>query len=180
MYAVNTHRIIHENKLKWWVPLMEQELLTLPEHLSSPPVFSGVRVTRSLVLCVCFVDCCLSLCTFSFDHCIICSSSFYRFWSWSPLWYLHTLISNFCLSLLCVSYLLPVFTPLLVTSVYLSCVCPTCYQTWFYEDNKKAEIGNRKYWIYYEKGFATVKSGIKKRNSALKRTKIRSVLRQEN
>jgi len=41
------------------VPLVEQELLTLPEHLSSPPVFSGVRVTRSLVLCVCFVDRCL-------------------------------------------------------------------------------------------------------------------------
>ena len=34
--------------------LDEQELLTLPEHLSSPPVISGVRVTRSLVLCVCF------------------------------------------------------------------------------------------------------------------------------
>ena len=30
-------------------PLVEQKLLTLPEHLSSPPVFSGVRVTRSLV-----------------------------------------------------------------------------------------------------------------------------------
>ena len=34
------------------VPLVEQELLTLPEHLNSPPVFSGVRVTRSLVLYV--------------------------------------------------------------------------------------------------------------------------------
>jgi hypothetical protein len=43
------------------VPLVEQELLTLPEHLSSSPVFSGVRVTRSLVLCVFFADCCLSL-----------------------------------------------------------------------------------------------------------------------
>ena len=43
---------------------MEQELLTLLEHLSSPLVFSGVRVTRSLVLCVCFVDRCLSFCTF--------------------------------------------------------------------------------------------------------------------
>ena len=31
------------------VPLVEQELLTIPEHLSLPPVFSGVRVTRSLV-----------------------------------------------------------------------------------------------------------------------------------
>ena len=38
----------------------EFELPTLPEHLSSPPVFSGVRVTRSLALCVCFVDRCLS------------------------------------------------------------------------------------------------------------------------
>ena len=37
---------------------MEQELLTLPWHLRSPKVFSGVRVTRSLVLCVCFVDRC--------------------------------------------------------------------------------------------------------------------------
>jgi len=41
-------------------PLLEQERLTLLEHLSSPPVFSGVRVTRSLVLSVCFVDRCLS------------------------------------------------------------------------------------------------------------------------
>jgi hypothetical protein len=40
------------------VPLVEHGLLTLPEHLSSPPVFSGVRVTRSLILCVCFVDRC--------------------------------------------------------------------------------------------------------------------------
>ena len=46
------------------VPLVEQELLTLPEHLSSPLVFSEVRVTRSLVLYVCFVDRCLSICTF--------------------------------------------------------------------------------------------------------------------
>ena len=38
--------------------LVEQELYTLPEHLCSPPVFSEVRVTRSLVLCVCFVDRC--------------------------------------------------------------------------------------------------------------------------
>ena len=45
------------------VPLVEQGLLIFPEQLSSPPVFSGVRVTRSLVLCVCFVDRCLSFCT---------------------------------------------------------------------------------------------------------------------
>ena len=51
-------------------PLMVQELPTLPGQQSSPPVFSGVRVTQSLVLCVCFVDCCLSfwpLCCLSFS-----------------------------------------------------------------------------------------------------------------
>ena len=47
----------------------------LPEYLSSPPIFSGVHVTRSLVLGVCFVDRCLSFCTFSFDHCVVGSSS---------------------------------------------------------------------------------------------------------
>ena len=42
------------------VPLVEQELLTCPEHLRLPPVCCGVRVTRSLVFCVCFIDHCLS------------------------------------------------------------------------------------------------------------------------
>jgi len=53
--------------------------------------FSGVRVTRSLVLCVCFVDRCVSFCTFSFGHCVVCSS-IYGFWL--PLWYLQTLLSS--------------------------------------------------------------------------------------
>ena len=35
------------------------------------------RVTRSLVLYVCFVDHCLSFCTFSFGHCVVCSSTIY-------------------------------------------------------------------------------------------------------
>ena len=52
------------------VPLVEQELLILLEHTSSPPFFSGVCVTRSLVLRVYFVDRCLSFCA---------SSSIYRF-----------------------------------------------------------------------------------------------------
>ena len=46
------------------VTLVVQELLTLPEHPSSTPVVSGVRVTRSLVLCVYFVDRCLSFLPF--------------------------------------------------------------------------------------------------------------------
>ena len=48
------------------MPLVEQELFTLPEHLSSTPVFNGIRVTRSLVLYVYFVDHVLSICTFFF------------------------------------------------------------------------------------------------------------------
>ena len=49
-------------------------LLTLPEHLSSLPGFYGVLVTQSLVLCVCFVNRCLSFCAFSFGHCVVCPS----------------------------------------------------------------------------------------------------------
>jgi hypothetical protein len=37
------------------VPLVEKELLTFLEHLSTPPVLSGARVTLFLVLCVWFV-----------------------------------------------------------------------------------------------------------------------------
>jgi hypothetical protein len=53
-----------ENTTSRGVPLLEQELHTLPNHLSSSPVFSGVCVSRSLALCVCFVDRCLSFCPF--------------------------------------------------------------------------------------------------------------------
>ena len=56
---------------------IKQELPILPEHLSSPPVFSGVRVTRSLVLCVCFVDSFFVLLYFFFWP--LCSSSIYGF-----------------------------------------------------------------------------------------------------
>jgi hypothetical protein len=74
------------------VSLVEQELLTLMKHLSSPLVYSGVRVTRSLVLYVCFVDRCLFFCTFSFGHCVVCPSSIYGFWL--PLWYFQTLLKQ--------------------------------------------------------------------------------------
>ena len=56
------------------VPLVEQELPTFPEHMSTPPVFSGVRVTQSLVLWVCFVNRCLSLFLF-----VIVLSVLFRF-----------------------------------------------------------------------------------------------------
>ena len=73
-------------------------------HLSLLQVFSGVRVTwscvtRSLVLCVCFVDRCLSFWTFSFGHCVVCPSSIYGFWL--SLWYLQTLLCTYILMFLC-------------------------------------------------------------------------------
>ena len=47
-------------------------------HPSGAPEFipglRRVRVIRSLVLYVCFVDRCVSSCTFSFDHCVVCRS----------------------------------------------------------------------------------------------------------
>ena len=86
-------------RLTRWVPLVEQELPTLPEHLSLPPVFSGVCVTRSLVLCACFANRCLSFCTFSFGHCVVCSSSIYRFWL--PLWYLNSSCARLCTCFIC-------------------------------------------------------------------------------
>ena len=67
-----------------WQKLSEYQNISF---LSS--VFSGVHVTRPLVLCLCFVDHCLSFCIFSFGHCVVCSFSIYGFWL--PLWYLQTL-----------------------------------------------------------------------------------------
>ena len=85
---------------------MEQELPTFPKHLTSPPVFSGVRVTRPLVLCVCFVDRCLSivsvflwpLCCLSFFELripitpLVFSNSSSNYGFRLPLWYLQTLL----------------------------------------------------------------------------------------
>ena len=68
--------------------LVEQELPTLPEHLSSPPVVSGIRLTGSLMLCVML---CRSLFVlFSFFFWSLCLSFF-------GLWILITaLISSNC------------------------------------------------------------------------------------
>jgi hypothetical protein len=56
------HRFV--TRLTRHVPLVEWELLSLSEHLISSPIFSGVGITRSLVLYVCFVARCLSFCPF--------------------------------------------------------------------------------------------------------------------
>ena len=72
--------------------LVELELLTLPEHLSSPLVVSSrVRIIRFLVLRVCFVDRCLSCCTFYFGHCVVCPSInglYIPFWYSQAFFYL--------------------------------------------------------------------------------------------
>ena len=72
---------------------VEEELLTLPEHMSSLPVFSGV--TRTLILHVCFVDRCLSIWTLSPGHSMVCLSWIYGFWL--LLWYLQTFLVCFLL-----------------------------------------------------------------------------------
>ena len=61
------------------VPLVEQEVLTLPEHLSSHLIFSGVRGTRSLALCVMFCR------LFFFFWPLCCLSFFYLLILISPL-----------------------------------------------------------------------------------------------
>ena len=66
-------------RLTRWNPLVEQELLTLWMFI---PILSGVRVTRSLTLCVMFCRLLFVL----FGHYVVCSSLIYRFW------YLQTLL----------------------------------------------------------------------------------------
>ena len=82
-------------RLKRRVSLVEKKLLTLPQHMSSHPVFNRVCISRFSVLYVCFVDRCFSLIVLfllaivlsvllrytdydyplvSFGHCVVCSS----------------------------------------------------------------------------------------------------------
>ena len=109
------------------------ELLTLSEHMSSLPVCSGVRVTRSLVLCVMlcrslFVPlsflfwplCCLSFCLLvivlsvllSFGHCVVCPSVF---WSLCRLF--------FCRLVIVLSVLLSFGHCVVCPSVFWSLCC---------------------------------------------------------
>ena len=76
--------------LLWGLSHVEEELPTLPEHLTSSLVFSRVRVARSLIFCVMF---CRSLFViFLFSHCIICTLIYGL---WLPLWYLQTFLIPF-------------------------------------------------------------------------------------
>jgi hypothetical protein len=59
-----------------FVMLVEQELLTLPSTSQELVGFVFLDLDFSMY---CFVDHFLSLCLFSFDHCIFCHSSVYSF-----------------------------------------------------------------------------------------------------
>ena len=61
------------------VPHVEQDLLTLPEHLISPLVFGGVRVVYSLVFYV--VSCVLLFVCLSFSFLAMALSVYFRFLS---------------------------------------------------------------------------------------------------
>ena len=70
---------------------VEQELVSLPEHLSSPQVFSGVRVVRSLVFCALF---CRSL--FVLFRLVIVLSVLLRFVVYDyPFGFFKLFLSNF-------------------------------------------------------------------------------------
>jgi hypothetical protein len=138
------------------VPLVGQEPFTLPEHLSAP---AGVRVTRSLVLCLilcrslfdflslfiwsfCCLSCDLRILITSLvycSHCVVCPV-IYAFWL--PLWYIVVIVLSvlwfthsdylfgILLSLCCLSFL---YLRILITSlVYCShcVVCPVIYGFW--------------------------------------------------
>ena len=74
-------------RLTRWVPLVEQELHTLPEYArflwgSCYSIFSFICLfSRSLFVL---------FNSFFFAHCVVCSSLIYEFWI--PLWYFQTLL----------------------------------------------------------------------------------------
>ena len=100
--VVDTYRFFpHSWLITWFVTRLTRRMPLVehtsgagtahpPEHLNSSPVFSAVRVTQSLVLYVCFVDHCFTLCPFG--HCVVYLSLIYRFWL--PLRYLQTLLAD--------------------------------------------------------------------------------------
>ena len=70
------------------------------QRKSTLSAFSGVRVTRSLVLCVCFVDRCLFFVLLLLAIIVLSLLRFTDGFS-LPLWYLQTLLNN----MLVVSYI---------------------------------------------------------------------------
>ena len=79
VWDIMTSLLVYDQLLQVWdimTSLLVYDQL-LPKIYKYTLVF---HVTWSLVWCVCLVDHCLSFCTFSFGHCLVCSSLIYRFW----------------------------------------------------------------------------------------------------
>jgi hypothetical protein len=77
-------------KSSWRVPLMEQELSTLPEHMRSCSRFLVWFLLLDLWLYVYVLYIIVfPFVLFSVGHCVVCTSSIYGFWL--PLWYLQAL-----------------------------------------------------------------------------------------
>ena len=74
------------------VPLVKQELLTLPEHMSASPVLSGVCVAWSLVFSMMFSRSLFVLLYFFFWP--LCCLFFDIYGLWLPLWYLQALLPS--------------------------------------------------------------------------------------
>jgi hypothetical protein len=70
----------------------------------------GVRVTRCLVVCVCFVDCYLSLCFFFFEHCVV-----------YPSFFLLTIMLSVLLRYTDSDY------PFAIFKLFLHTICQTCW-----------------------------------------------------
>jgi hypothetical protein len=150
------------------------ELLTLSEHMSSLPVCSGVRVTRSLVLCVMlcrslFVPlsflfwplCCLSFCLLvivlsvllSFGHCVVCPSVFWSLCRCSSVvWSLCCLF--FCLLAIVLSVLLSFGHCVVCSSVFWPLCCLSFFgfyrfwlPLWYLQTLHNWMFKQRKKWV---------------------------------
>jgi hypothetical protein len=120
------------------VLLVEQQNLILPTHLSSLPVFSGIRVAQSLVLCVVFCRTLFVLFLLTISLSVLwCTTSDYPFvLSVSPLMYGFWLP----LCIVCLSFdVRLLITPLYCLSVlwctssdypFVLSVCPLMYGFW--------------------------------------------------
>jgi hypothetical protein len=121
-------------KVTWWVPLEEQELLTLLAHTN---YFRGSRCTIFSFQCSVLY---IIICPFSFVHCISVilwfTASDYPFGIFCPLYFCHSLIYSFWLPLwylLSIVFLSFFDLQLLITLLvsFGHCVvCPLIYSFW--------------------------------------------------
>jgi hypothetical protein len=70
LHDINNNNDVSRSTVTGRVALVEQKLLSLPEHMCSSPLLSGVRVAQSLVLCVMFCRLLFVFWSFSLGHCI--------------------------------------------------------------------------------------------------------------